>query len=59
MQIPQALPGPTESGWTAASASLGEVDEMSSEVAPSAGCICDTTFLLEVGGVGKHIGALY
>ena len=59
VQIPQALPGPTESGWTAESAILGEDDEMSSEVAPSALCICDTTFLLGVVGVVKHVYALY
>ncbi len=54
MQIPQALPGPTESGWTAESATLAEDDEMSSELTPSALCICDTTFLLGTVGVGKH-----
>lgn len=53
--MPQALPGPTESGWTAESATLAEDDEMSSEVAPSALCICDTTFLLGMVGVGTHV----
>ncbi len=48
--MPQALPGPTESGWTAESATLAEDDEMSSEVAPSVLCICDTTFLLGMVG---------
>lgn len=52
--MPQALPGPTESGWTAESATLAEDDEMSSEVAPSVLCICDTTFLLGMVGVGTH-----
>ncbi len=59
MQIPQALPGPTESGWTAESATLAEDDEMSSEVTPSALCMCDTTFLLRMGGVERHMLAIY
>ncbi len=53
--MPQALPGPTESGWTAESATLAEDDEMSSEVAPSALCICDMTFLLGMVGVETHV----
>lgn len=59
--MPQALPGPTESGWTAESATLAEDDEMSSEVAPSALCICDTTFLLDLGmeGLVMHLFSLY
>ncbi|MCE3224441.1 MAG: hypothetical protein K0S58_2621 [Nitrospira sp.] len=52
--MPQALPGPTESGWTAESATLAEDDEMSSEVTPSVLCMCDTTFLLGMVGVMKH-----
>ena len=40
------LAGSDGVGWTMESAILAEDDEMSSEVAPSALCICDTTFLL-------------
>jgi hypothetical protein len=32
---------------------------MSSEVTPSVLCICDTTFLLGIVGVMKHLDALY
>ena len=59
MQIPQALPGPTESEWTAESATLVEDDEMSSEVILSLLCMGDMTFLLGMRGVAKHLTALY